>query len=373
MRRLGVLLVAGCIALVGHEAGAKKKKPPQEQHVVALFLVAKGKPDPKIYAAFADELAKAPASLPALHLLSGKPLKKRIKANPEVAIARCGSDVECVAKLGAKARAAEVAYGRVVPSDTGVKIQFLIVNVASASIDRKVALDLTSVDSVTEVRGQYAELFGKGATAAPPAVAGAGEGSEGGGDEELSLDLIEDTSLAKQDEAASAASAAPGLESPPGETAPEVAAAPLAESEPVDDDPLAATPAALPDVAAVSPPASSEGGATAGSGAPVMFYAGVGLAGVGVATLGAAAFFGNKSKSLRNELGSDTTQLEGKELESDANRAATRANLLLGISGVALAAGAGLIVFDLMSAKSEGTGEVVVGATPAGAFLKWSW
>jgi hypothetical protein len=365
------LALVFALTLAPEHASAKKRKK-SKKPVVALFLSAKNKPNGKLYGSLLNELTKSAGKARPVKILYGKNLRKVIKTKPEKAIGKCGSNVACIAKLGQKARADTVVYGRVSPSGGGIKAQLLVVDVASQSISERMALSMTSVSDVeTQIAGKLELLFPTGTAMA------AGD--------EIPLDMM----FGEEPVAATAAAdpTEPSDELPLDFTlgggepeATETVAA--AEPDPVDDLELAPPPPpTTPEtIAAVSPElaGTSGGSETSSGGSRALTYTGIAVAGLGVAALGVGGYFGMTSSSTVDsiEYGPDgTTQLKAKDIESDANDQASMANLMFGVGGGLVGVGALLVALDLFVLDGGSTPEtsVSVGANAAAATFTWKF
>jgi len=136
------LAVALLTLLVCGLAAAKNTKPPQHElpqakTLVAVVVLAEDNADPKLVKALRAQLAPAAKALAKMRLLTGRPLANAIKANPEKALDKCGSDLSCIAGLGEKAKAQKVVLARVIRGAHGVDVKFLSINVATAAVEKR--------------------------------------------------------------------------------------------------------------------------------------------------------------------------------------------------------------------------------------------
>ncbi len=365
--RVVALLIAVAVA---PEVGSAKKRRKGNKSTVALFLQAKNKPSSRLYAALLGELTRTASKSKPVKVLYGKSLRRAIKGKPDRAIAKCGSNVGCIAKLGQKARAELVIYGRVSPDGGGVKAQLLVVDVASSSISERTVLSLSSVSQVkAEVANHLDSLF--------PAVASA--------EDEIPLDMILGDEPVEADEAVADASAteAPGGGDLPLDFALEASSETTGlegepELTPLALEPPTASPEEEPvEIAAVTPvlATTADTGERDSGGSRVLTYTGIGVAGLGVAALGVGAYFGMQSASTVDSIeygAGGTTQREAQTLEKDANDQAGMANLMFGVGGGLVAAGAALVVIDLFILDGGGPETSVrVGSESAAAAVTW--
>lgn len=394
-RRGGVLIaVLLALCLVAPSANAKKKRKRgarNSKRVVALFIVAKNKPNPKIYGTLAAELTKAPKQIADLKVLWGKALKKAIKKKPDVAIAKCGSNIKCIAKLGKQAKAEQVLYARVTPAGKGVKAQFLVVNVATQTVDKRVEMEVATIGNVKPVlAAKLDELFATGV-----AIAAASTDEEElsldmilGGGEELPFDTGGEMAVADATPASSEAEiplSALGI----GESSGSESLAgldPESNDTPIMDDPALTSGldsegsheiAAL-DMDAGHAHAGTSSSASGKGGVGGLTYAGIGVAGLGAIGIGLGGMFGIQSKSKRDEIkygAGGTNQVEAEGINGDANDLAGRANLLFGIGAGAVVVGGALIAIDMMmlGGGNEATTSVSVGEGSASIRLGWRW
>ena len=94
------------LLLAGPDAWAKRRKKKggaKKGRVVALFpLISQGNPNPQVTGKVFTVMLKAPKAIGGIDVLSGSKLKKKLKKPPAKAMAKCGSDLACIAKLGKK-------------------------------------------------------------------------------------------------------------------------------------------------------------------------------------------------------------------------------------------------------------------------------
>jgi hypothetical protein len=358
--------------------GAKSKA-----NLAAVFLLPKGKPDPKLHAAFAAEFFKTPSRAKALKVLFGRQLRKALKRRPEAAINQCGASIECIAELGEKVHAQHVIYGRIAPAGQGINVQFVVVNVAAQSVDSKLRLEIASV---TDIKSQLAAnneaLFPDSA----PAVRASAE--------EIPLDTVLSGEAASDALLADESVAEPELLARPrfNLLADEAAADTLTEGTPVSNDVASVDVDRLmsekreAEIAAIAPEVlitTTEPSESADS--LVLTYAGIGVAGLGLTGLATGGYLGMTAKSTLNSIKycnsataadcpNATTQNEALAKQKEAKETARLANLSYAVGGGLVAIGATLILLDLLVFDGGAPDAAVsVGEAGAAATLEWAW
>jgi hypothetical protein len=405
-RYLIAMVCAGlcCAGLgsTGWAAAKKKAKLPkvQPKHTIAVFVVAKDKPNAKILKALRAQLVPKPVALPAGRLVTGKALQKSLKTNPDKAISKCGPKMDCIAKLGKKAKADKILYARVVPAEKGIAVQCLIIDVPTAAKERGLAFEITDkAQAKGIVNLQLADMFPDAAqiavAEAPVEPQKTTDDLLAMGNEPAATNAANPTPTAAPSESTGAATptseAGPGLDlsaiSPAAESTP----TPAEGSTPSTASATATEPTPAPASATTTEPAPAPGSGLVAavaamdqnptppspppSGSRLWRYVGTGVLGAGALAAGAGGLFGMQSSSAKNAIktgANGTPQVQAAKKLNDANALASRANLFFGIGGVAAAAGAAIFAVDLFSSNDSGAAtHVVVGTHGAGASLLW--
>lgn len=296
----------------------------------ALFVIAKGGRREKLVTAVVRQVVQFGHDS-GVAIVSGTPLKKRIKKRPMAAIQRCGSNLGCIAKLGKSARANKVLLTRVTETGSGISVQMLLINVNSASLENRAMYHIDRINDTAQLEVGLYDLF-RIAKPAPSA------------DADMSLALAPLVPLAPPE--------SPGDPSNGDSSAP-----PEGEPEP----PLDALELEMPavDLAAL-PPAPREDPGVAGS-QPLQIgtvgYGGVAVAGIGLIGVVIGSLYGAKAKSLPGRIdrrGSDgDSQLEAERTYANSHDAVGKANTWFGIGGLGLAVGVGLLATDLFVLEHE--------------------
>ncbi len=163
-RRFSILAsVLVALLLLGSAADAEaRKRRSKKKRVVALFpLLTRDDPDAAVVAGVEGLLSKASALIDNLVVVSGKPLKKKLRKDPGKLIDACGSSLKCISKLGKKARAVQVLLARAQPDEGGVKIMFLLIDVKLKNVAGKNTLSFNGVGDVKPVLGgSFFQIFG---------------------------------------------------------------------------------------------------------------------------------------------------------------------------------------------------------------------
>ena len=380
------------LAVTPAEAKKKVKTLPRKPKVVvAVLVITKNNPDPKLTKALKAQLAKPIDSIPDAKLLTGKPLAKAINGNPDAAMAKCRSDLQCIAKLGKKAKAKKVILARIAPGDTGISVGCLVINVDTTEVEHKSSFTIANAkDAKTVLASNFAELLpdmggNKNAVAAAAPAPAADEpaldlgtipvGTEPAAAPAAPADASASATPPPADAGGSgAAQAAPGTDASATPPPPADGATPATAATGGPGGDLAPSP-----VASVAPAQQADTAATLPGGpAPasrLWRYAGGSLAGVGIVALGVGGFFGMQSSSNFNAIKTGptgTNQVDAKAKLDSANSAASTANLLFGVGGAATAVGAGLFLMDmLVFHKSSAAPAVVVDPQGPGVSLWW--
>ncbi len=276
-----------------------------------------------------------------LNVLIGVSLTRRLKGGAKAAIENCRGDIDCVAKLGKRARSDEVLFARAVPRSVGgIKVVLVVVDVSTSAVARKSTLEIASK---AEVRSALAASFKEIFRTDPPESLATDTDTSGASAEEPGPDWI-----------GIELEPLPPLEAPPGPKDPEplIVSSPPAIEEPKltigppeaatmqrNTAAVAATDPGIPDFSAELPLESER--------TPWLFYSGVGLASLGGIAAGGGLFQGIQSIRHFN-IANDPVTNQPRVL-SMRNRSwdeADRANLLYMIGGGMAVAGAVLIVID---------------------------
>jgi len=350
---------------------AKKAKPAPKpagpKYTYAVFLPLMGNPNKAMLAAVRAQLVPRPAALPAARIITGKLLQKALKTNPEAAIGKCGSKLDCMAALGKKAGADKVLYARISTSGKGVGVQCLVVNVATQDVAQKAAFTINDAKEVkSTVSTQLAALFPEAATV---------EVASAAGDDEPALVFDAGGSPGATDSTPALASVPGSTDNTPATASSSPASTP---SQSGDVSTIVAAPAGsspLADAASQMPAASDTGPSPTGR-SHVLGYTGGGVAGAGIVALAVGAVFGMQSQSTFNSIhplgsSSPTPQKEAMQKLQDSNSAASRANLFMAAGGGVAAVGAALLVTDMFFLHRNVTPAVVVTNQGAGASLTW--
>ncbi|MEE8409464.1 MAG: hypothetical protein V3T05_07660 [Myxococcota bacterium] len=333
LRSLLIIVAWIAVLLPGH-VGAEA---PAQRSMIAVFPVVKtGAANDRLVDRVQSQLeAQAKRRLGA-RVIVGAALRAALEDNPKQALVRCGDQLKCIAKLGARAGAHEVLIGRVSTKGRRIRMMLLVIDVAAATVIRHAELELKPAKGIAPAaRAQLNAFLG------------------GGGDT--------DSTLADS----TAADVGPGPEraarEASGEATPEapdpVAAAVRNEAEPdelgaADERDREAWTAAPLDYDLVLPSDKS----TRWGPRPVLLYAGIAATGAGVVALGAARLFATRADSVRAGIKRDgsISQPEGAALYREASTQTDRANLSLMVGGALVLSGVVLMVIDrLFSEKTE--------------------
>jgi len=151
---LGVVLVSdSSLAALGLQA--------DRDRTMALFLIRQDDPDPKITATVVRGLESLAKRSGGMNIVAGNALRKRLRVKPMTAISRCGDDLACIAKLGKKARAGEIIYGRATGKRRSVEVEFLVIGTPQMTIQRRVGFQVTSIKGVMPaLRDNFEKLTG---------------------------------------------------------------------------------------------------------------------------------------------------------------------------------------------------------------------
>lgn len=390
---LAVVFLAFVVALPS--AVAKKERSTKDEvDTVAIFLSATGSPDAKIFGTIAIELTKLNHQFPDLKPLWGKYLKKELNKKPDLAITQCRSDVRCIARLGARTGADHVLYARTTPAGTGVRTQFVVIDVASQKLEKRVEMEVSTAGNVAPVlAATLDEMFAD----VPAALATASE------DEEISLDAVLDNPLPAVASASTgettgpfAHAEVPFQEDDHGDDPEQTTSKPtlgllqldarpgnhrsITLSEPFLNatEPQATDPMASLDADDSFAGATTMGNPQSSGESMVLTFTGIGVAALGCAALGAGGLAGLQSSSKRAEIeyGQDgTSQLDARDINDEANELANRANLLYGVGGGLVLVGAGLVVLDMLlsAVAPEASTSLSAGAGASGVVIGWKY
>lgn len=130
---------------------------------VALFpFISRDQPNRKIMAAVSGLLIQGAGLMENVKLVYGGTLRRKLRRNPAALVQKCGTDLSCLAALGRKARANEVMLVRAAPEGgSGVKLSFLIIDVKSKDVARKLALVFNTPDDVKPLLGEaFYQIYG---------------------------------------------------------------------------------------------------------------------------------------------------------------------------------------------------------------------
>ncbi|MEK7705855.1 MAG: hypothetical protein AAB426_12915 [Myxococcota bacterium] len=301
-------------------------------------------------------------------VLAGSALTKRLRTSAAQAVARCGLEPACLARLAKRAKTATIVAGRASESGSGIQVAFVVVSAARARIEHKATLDIASAaDIPSRLASVFTDLFGvEPPTAAAPALESLAD---------LSLEAVPVVEPAQGADPAQEPSAeldVTPIEPSGGDTAePDEQLPELAELELV----------APPDVMSEPPPDQPTAAASSAT-QPRRYlrYGGIVSASLGALVLGAASYYGRQHNSLYTEAndrsaGNELSMRDAQDTGDRAYAAGQRANLLFAVGGVAVATGAALIGVDLYRGRSHATTDlgVQVSAGPTGAALRLTW
>lgn len=298
-----------------------------------------------------------------LNVLVGVSLTRRLKGGAKAAIESCRGDIDCVAKLGRRARSSEVLFARAVPRSVGgIKIVLVVVDVSKGAVVRKSTLEITMKG---EVRSALAASFKEIFHVNPPAslTSDPDTSDESGPGPDLAILELEPL---------------PPLEAPPGpvETEHSIISSPTEGEEPglvigppaetITATTVAATDPGMPDFSDDSTLAEPKR-------TPWLFYSGIGLAGLGAVAAVGGMFQGVQSVRHYN-IGNDpaTNQPQSHSMRNRSWDEADRANLLFMIGGSLAVAGGVLIVIDrVFASPPEASLAVSTDGTRAMLVVNW--
>ena len=171
-----LLWAAVCLAVAPAAPRAEEAVVPKR---LALVLFEKGSPDRALIDGFLAELQEIDRRAGSISIIGQRELEERVGgAQPEAAVA-CGADLHCIAAIGEKAGATHVLFGRAMPQEGGVTVQWLLVSVSKPSIVGKHQAELhdaSGADAAADRIGR--QLLGVGpAELAEPRVAVASGGA----------------------------------------------------------------------------------------------------------------------------------------------------------------------------------------------------
>ncbi len=348
-------------------ATAKSAKAPVTSRATVVFLPSDDGLK-NFVAAVEDFVEQAAKFYPDVKLM----LAARIRRHIARRVTKCASNTACIAKLGKKQRLDEIIVVRVSAEGDGAKLQFAAVSVKEAKVARAVEITVASVSRVqTEMARIYFEVVGitrPGYLVIPgrPATLIV-DGNEVPYNGKL-LELPPGPHTVRVGAEETKIMVLPG-ESRKLELAAAVSAKGSSPEKAVlDPEPgTTVTDGGKPHAWGSASPSSEDEPASessASAGVPliggVMSLAGIGLAGLGVVALGAAGYYGTQTEA---DISRSTPQLEARRRNRAARTAASRANVMFGVAGGAILAGAGLWAVDIFVLRGSPTASV--NATPA--------
>lgn len=156
------------VLLVCEPAAAENPKA-----AVAVVVLPAADANPKLTRTLRTQMVPTMPSLAKTVLLTGKPLAKAIGGNPATAFGKCGSDLHCIAAVGARAKAVKVILVRVEAASAGVSVDLELVDVATAGIVNKDTFSLEkTADAKAALDTHLATLMSeKGGVESAPATA----------------------------------------------------------------------------------------------------------------------------------------------------------------------------------------------------------
>ena len=277
-----------------------------------------------------------------IETVSGSAIKRKMRAEARA----CREEPACLARVGRRLKVDEVVTVRARRHGEGLRLTFLAVGVEDRRLRRTVSVTVDSTVGIAAVvRVRLGQILGVTQAELTAAV-------EPEVDELLPLEPM------------------PSLEPLPG--AGELGAAPE-EPPPAPAVIAEPTPAsATKDVAAVEP---VRPGRPLAEPSRWMWYSGLGMLGAGAVLGGVSTFFGVRYFSKKNAIdegGRGTTpQVRAEALQDQANRAGKLSNISAVAAAVLAAAGAGLVIADLVSEDVSVHVDVRGDGGQAGLMLLW--
>ncbi|MFC1611814.1 hypothetical protein ACFL6C_12700, partial [Myxococcota bacterium] len=220
-------------------------------------------------------------------------LSKRLGQDSSRAIVDCGADFGCIARLGQKARADYVVYGRALPAKPGVQLKIVVIGTANKKIYRRVQFDIPSTAKTEAiVRARFYEVFGVTPPPEAPRVTASDETKDG-------TDQATKDSRNKKE-------------------------------IPEDGSSTGAVAAIEQSVEPASPRSEVH---------DWLLYGGIGAAGTGLVLTVVGSVFGLKATYTESAIRDGMTQQTVVDLEDEANSAAGTANVFFGIGSAAMVLG----------------------------------
>ncbi len=370
---VGLLLASPVFAA---KKTSKTPSPNTNEHTFALVLIAKDKPNQKLFGAIADELSNAPKSLGNLRLITSTKLKKSLGKTPESATLACSNDAKCLAKLGKKAQVEGMVVAKVLAKGPNVSLVVMVIDVANAKTTDLLSFPIASLADVhTVVNDNLRRIFPISTEPAAPT---------GTPDiDELPLDLIMPSPAAPAPPSVATTTKPAPTTNDDDElpleliatATPQAATATTPNATPSSDldlalAPLTTSPTNLPASGPLSPSPELQASSTTSW----LTYAGIGCATAGALVAGAGGYFGWQGRSTAATLNSQTPQLVAAQKVNDANDHYDRAELLGEAGGALLLVGAALLALDWAVTDSHTpTPAVSVGSSATTATLTWRY
>ncbi|MEK7704610.1 MAG: hypothetical protein AAB426_06585, partial [Myxococcota bacterium] len=129
--------------------------------VLALFVTAQSGVPNAVVKKLTRSIVNLSTTLPEVSLVAPKRLRARLGRDPGARVAACGSNLQCIARVGGEVQAAEVLYGRIKAKGPALMVQFIVVGVASATIERRAAFNARTTAELEDlVRAGAKDLLG---------------------------------------------------------------------------------------------------------------------------------------------------------------------------------------------------------------------
>ena len=330
-------------------ASAKGKLKTQQ---TALFLITADAPDPDVVQAVARALPAVTARAPRLNLVTGMELRRRIGKQPTKALAACGADFACLAKLGAKADARTMVIVRVTPGEKGTRIQFVIIDVGAKVMSARIELDIgAAAEFESQLELNFRDIFGVPLPKAKPPA-----------EEPITAAGETDPPAAEIAQTASAHTPPDSTADGPRGRGPDEAVAKKTGS--------ALELEALPELEAVAPAGPLPERTIA---ADYVMYAGIGLLGAGIVVGAIGAVFGSNGESAGAAITDDVPQTDAIRRRDEANSQIEMANTMYIAGGATAGVGAIMLVLGLIEPGFLGGGQASVAVHNGGAQVNLSF
>lgn len=340
--------------------------PVSGQEKTAPFVIGKKGTSPELLSAVRDATFRAAVSVLRDSVIPEAVVRERLGDRPEKKIEKCGANLGCIAKLGAKAGGAKVLYTRVVPAKKRkpIQVQLLVIGVTSRLIEQRTMVEFKNV---AEVRSKLVDQI-----YAMLSVNGPGYIEITGATTEVTIDgqVVGNgsgtyTVTPGRHDVLVAGVSASVLVLPGG-------------FERLNITAPASTPASAPAIVYVETPTApatiivNSNSEKRTRGTTWMLPTGGAIAGAGGVAIGMGIFFGLQSNNTRAKIRQGaTSQISANNLNNEANGQANTATALFVAGGIAMGIGAGMIIADLILSGNEEEGSPVTpiaALTEGGAF-----